>query len=337
MPHFHKVNGDNITFYALPYYIGLIGFLTTLPSLIKTLFLRRKVERSVIFRVPGILSFMYYSIGMKRKHQYAAEVVGDPSDTFSQNASSSFLRPLIRKAFIHMLKKQCKNAVSIAYVTEKTLQKRYPPNINAFQTHYSSIQLSESDYYQRSNYSIHSTINVLCIGNLSQPYKGCDFMLKVTSEMKKLGQPIILNWIGGGQLLPDMKLLAAELEVTEQVNFIGNLSKRKDIIEKIDEADVFVLSSRQEGLPRVVIESMARSVICIATRVGGVPELIDNKFIFERDNIKQLIQQFTKFSKLTEKERLNISSNNYKKALTFKDVILNNRRKQMYSALLNTK
>ena len=46
------------------------------------------------------------------------------------------------------------------------------------------------------------------------------------------------------------------------------------VTEQLDAADVFVLPSRQEGLPRAMIEAMARSLPCVGSDVGGISELI---------------------------------------------------------------
>ena len=338
--NWHRVDGENVSFSPLPFYVGLAGFVRTFPALINALFKQRDKATNVVFRIPGVLSLLYQLVAMKRGQKYAAEVVGDPADTFSSNASRSFLRPLIRSAFIKMLRKQCQNACSIAYVTETSLQKRYPPAKEAFHTHYSSIQLQKNDYKQRENYNITAkdevkTLKILCIGNLAQPYKGCDFMLATLAEMRKKEYQFQLNWVGGGGLLDEMKTLAKSLGIDQQVNFIGNLSEREQISAQLDNADVFVLCSRQEGLPRVVIEAMARSLVCIATNVGGVPELLASEQIIERDNIEQLMQKLTGLYKMDEAQLLAISQTNYSKALAYENSVLAERRKQMYQALLD--
>jgi len=306
-----------------------------LPALLSVLIKRRKFSRAIIYRVPSVLAFLYQVFATNRSLSYGAEVVGDPSDTFSENASSSVLRRFIRTAFIHMLKWQSKNACVISYVTESSLQKRYPPAATALHTHYSSIQLNDDDYHKKNTYTLNNKLKILCIGNLSQPYKGCDFMLNTIAELHSNGQNIELSWIGGGELLNDMKMLAQSLNISKQVKFIGNLSERSQISAMLDNTDIFVLASRQEGLPRVVIEAMARSVVCIATNVGGVTELLDSEHIIERDNINQLSKKIVYFTQLSDEQRLKIAQKNYLKATQYQDTLLAERRIKMYQSLLD--
>jgi glycosyltransferase involved in cell wall biosynthesis len=313
----------------------------TLPALIWLLIKQRKNKRQVIFRIPGILSLLYQVFALPRGHQYAAEVVGDPADVFSENASKSTLRPLLRYSFMKMLAWQCKNACAISYVTEVSLQRRYPPNTTAFHTHYSSIQLAKTDYCQREKYPLmlveqNKILKIICIGTLSQPYKGCDFMLHTLAKMKANNYLFSLTWLGGGALLDEMAQLAQSLGISEHVNFIGNVSERAQISAQLDLADVFVLCSRQEGLPRVVIEAMARSLVCIATNVGGVPELLNAEQIIERDNVEQLSNKLAELYNLTETQLLAMANTNYTKALQYENSVLAARRKQMYQALLST-
>ncbi|WP_241242408.1 glycosyltransferase [Thalassotalea sp. G2M2-11] len=333
--HWHRVDGEKVNFYPLPYYVGLYAFLLTLPKLLKALWLRRKHQHAVIFRIPGVLSLLYRIFAMPWHKPYGAEVVGDPEDTFSSNASNSRLRPLLRNAFVKMLAWQCRHASAIAYVTQYALQAKYPPAANAFQSHYSSIQLTEHDYHQRMAYPLANNIQLLCIGNLSQPYKGCDFMLNTLAQLRSNGVDAQLIWIGGGQLLPQMQQLTDDLAISEAVSFIGNVSDRADIHRYLDQCDIFVLSSRQEGLPRVVIEAMARSVICLATNVGGVNELLPVDKIIERDNITQLTDKIQQVVHMTEQQRLSASQQNYQKALAYGDEQLSTRRHAMYQALLS--
>ncbi|WP_339772395.1 glycosyltransferase [uncultured Paraglaciecola sp.] len=330
----HRVDGERVGFIELPSYIGPAGFIKVLPKLIKVLHARKRITRCVIFRIPSILAAIYQCFAMRRGERFGAEVVGDPADVFAKGASKSSLRLLFRSLFSAILKRQCQQAISIAYVTEHRLQQRYPPNRTALSTHYSSIQLTDADYQQRNGYPTSDALHIVCVGNLAQPYKGCDFMLQGIAELKKIGLNISLTWVGGGALLPSMQMLAKKLAISAHVSFEGNVSSRKNIHQILDNADLFVLSSRQEGLPRVLIEAMARSLVCVATDVGGVDELLASGYIFDSDDINGLVQKVTMISNMTANERLTVSRRNYVVSENYHDLQLQVRRENMYRAVL---
>ncbi|QHJ12068.1 Mannosylfructose-phosphate synthase [Paraglaciecola mesophila] len=330
----HRVDGDQVGFVELPSYIGPIGFVKTLPGLYSVLRKRRHASRSVIFRIPGILAAIYQLLALPKDAKFGAEVVGDPADVFAKGASKSPLRVVFKSLFSTMLKHQCQQAISIAYVTEHKLQKRYPPNPIAMHTHYSSIQLTDVDYTKRQMYSFHEPLRIVCVGNLAQPYKGCDFMLQGIARLSAQGVDVSLTWIGGGSLLPSMKAFARGLGISSKVAFLGNVASREEIRQVLDSADLFILSSRQEGLPRVLIEAMARSLICVATDVGGVDELLEPRFILPRDDMDALIQRVTLVSGLSVEERLVESKRNFDTAQKYHNQQLQIRRDMMYQAVL---
>jgi len=84
----------------------------------------------------------------------------------------------------------------------------------------------------------------------------------------------ILVITGEGELQASMIELAEQLGIAEQVRFLGF---RTDMPFILKAADLFVLSSRWEGCPMVILESMAMGVPVLATNVGGVPELVMDK------------------------------------------------------------
>lgn len=82
-----------------------------------------------------------------------------------------------------------------------------------------------------------------------------------------------LHWIivGEGPLEPQLRQLIARLELERQVHLVGQL---EDPHRALAGADVFVLSSLQEGLGSSILAAMARGVAVVATRVGGVVDLL---------------------------------------------------------------
>lgn len=83
-----------------------------------------------------------------------------------------------------------------------------------------------------------------------------------------------LDIVGEGELRAQLERRVAELGLAGRVRLVGPQTKEA-VAQMMREADVFVLSSLHENLPVVLIEAQASGLPAVATRVGGVPELID--------------------------------------------------------------
>jgi glycosyltransferase involved in cell wall biosynthesis len=79
--------------------------------------------------------------------------------------------------------------------------------------------------------------------------------------------------VGGGPERPRLEQLAAELGVAGTVQFLG---QRTDISDLLPGFDVFVLPSITEGMPNAVLEAMVAGIPVVASRVGGVPEIVQD-------------------------------------------------------------
>ena len=99
-------------------------------------------------------------------------------------------------------------------------------------------------------------------------------LLRAAALYHQKGLNFCLTLVGDGQHLPEMKSLAATLGIAERTHFSGQLPPGKPIFEFLDSIDLFVLPSRAEGMPRALLEAMARACPCIATNIGGIPELL---------------------------------------------------------------
>jgi glycosyltransferase involved in cell wall biosynthesis len=110
------------------------------------------------------------------------------------------------------------------------------------------------------------------IGRLEK-IKGCEYFIRgcriIKDKMKDKNIKFLL--VGDGLLRPYLEELTGELKLSEDIIFMGN---RDNIPEIMNIIDLFVLSSLNEGLGRVILEAMASGVPVVATRVGGVPEIV---------------------------------------------------------------
>ena len=103
------------------------------------------------------------------------------------------------------------------------------------------------------------------------PIKGPMYLLKAMDQVWHRCKAAELVFVGKGQLEQDLKNEALRMGVSEKVKFLG---WRDDIHEIIPTFDVFVLPSLNEGMGRVLVEAMASGRPIVASRTGGIPDLV---------------------------------------------------------------
>ncbi len=85
-----------------------------------------------------------------------------------------------------------------------------------------------------------------------------------------------MNIVGSGEKTSEYKNLVKKLNLDKHVNFLGR-KKKEEIAELMRKSTFFVLPSLWENLPCVIIEALSCGLPVVATRVGGIPEIINNK------------------------------------------------------------
>jgi glycosyltransferase involved in cell wall biosynthesis len=110
------------------------------------------------------------------------------------------------------------------------------------------------------------------VGRLAET-KGQSVLLNAFSRIHDKYPESWLMLAGKGRLESELRSLAAELNINQRVIFLGY---RTDIFEVLKACDVFVLPSIAEGLPGALLEAMATALPVIASRVGGVPEILNS-------------------------------------------------------------
>lgn len=111
------------------------------------------------------------------------------------------------------------------------------------------------------------------IGRLS-PEKGHNYFLKAVAELLSVFPKMICLVIGDGPLKEELIALSRKLGVSSNCIFTGI---RHDIPQILSFLDILVLSSLSEGLPMILLEAMAARCPIVATKVGGIPELIEDR------------------------------------------------------------
>lgn len=101
------------------------------------------------------------------------------------------------------------------------------------------------------------------------PIKGVDVLLQALAALRdKRWQGVI---VGDGPERAILEVMAAALQIADRVRFVG---EREHAARFLGAFDLFVLPSRSEGTPIVLLETMAAGVPVIASSVGGVPDVV---------------------------------------------------------------
>jgi phosphatidylinositol alpha-1,6-mannosyltransferase len=284
------VDGPNVEFFPLPEFRGPFQYASVRNRLVARI--REAIPKAdaYLLRGPGIIGRPLASELERRARHYAVQVLGDPWTVYGPGCVGGILRPLYRQVLTRQLKRICRNATAVSYVTRSSLQRRYPASPGTFVTSWSDVQIkgaiaTEAELEQRI-----ALISGLAnrpavlgfIGTLEVSYKGADVLLRAVSACRAQGVKVVANLVGTGKLLSKYQRLSEKLGIADYVVFLGQLRAGGPIFQFLDSVDLFVMPSLGgEGLPRAMIEAMARGCPCIGSNVGGIPELLEPTDVVE--------------------------------------------------------
>lgn len=113
---------------------------------------------------------------------------------------------------------------------------------------------------------------LLFVGSLIKR-KGADILLRAFAELRVAHPEVRLAIVGDGPERVSLERQAADLGLTDRVDFVGPQSQ-KQIASWMQRARLFVLPSREEALGIVLLEALASATPCVASCVGGVPDIV---------------------------------------------------------------
>jgi glycosyltransferase involved in cell wall biosynthesis len=327
------VTGSGVRVIDLPDYCGIRQFA-------KQYFAVRNILRSNLAEADAVYLSLPCLIGdlvwrcLPRNRPFGVGVCGDPYDAFAPGSSTHPLRPVLRWWFSRRLRAICQQACACTYVTKHALQRRYPCRKGVFSTYYSSIHLAPEGIAGRPPDRIKrgGPFRIVTVGSFDTWYKGPDLLLEAFHRCCERGLDANLTFVGDGRHRLDAEALAERLGVGRGVRFLGQLPFSAAVRAELDAADLFVLPSRQEGLPKALVEAMARGLPCIGTTVGGIPELLADEDLVAPNDAASLSHRIIEVLDDPER-RVKMSARNVVIAQEYGCDILRQRRIAFYEAL----
>jgi glycosyltransferase involved in cell wall biosynthesis len=167
------------------------------------------------------------------------------------------------------------------------------------------------------------------VGTLAHLYKGPDVLIDAVARCLQAGLDLRLKLVGDGKHRKQLEARAAGQGLAGRVTFLGQLSAGAAVRDVLDEADAFVLPSRTEGLPRAMVEAMARALPCIGSTVGGIPELLPAEDMVPPGDVEALASKIREV--VTNPRRMaRMSASNLEKAQEYREEVLAQRRAEFY-------
>lgn len=290
-----------------------------------------------VLRLPSIIGSQIGFCFIRRKIPYITENLYDSQDGYK--SSENICEVILWRIMDYLQRHLCYKADGVSCVTQHYMQRRYySKKENSFSTYYSTLSLPQSFYTSPRSFPLNKQkFNIIHVANpiVCHGRKGHMQMIKMLQIVRLMNFDIQINFIGEGpeKEIEKLKSYAKKNGVYEYINFLGYLSKDA-IHEQLLKSDLYVMPTKAEGLPRVVIEAMSVGLPCISSKVSGIPELLDPHFLTSYNDVNRLAELVVELLSYPDLYKKN-SAENFEKSKAYESSILEARRDEFYRKLMN--
>lgn len=293
---------------------------------------QREVENAdyIISRLPSFYGLKVIKFAERLNKPYLVEMVGCPWDAlWNHSIKGKLVAPFI----YHKTKKSVRDANDVVYVTNEFLQNRYPTK--GRKVNCSNVALKEFDenvlenrLKKIQNMNKNCRLIIGTTGAVDVRYKGQQYVVEAIGRLKKQGITNFEYQLVGGGNINYLKSIAKKCNVVEQVKFLGSMP-HSEVFKWLETIDIYAQPSRQEGLPRALIEAMSRGVPAFGAKTAGIPELLEDKYIFSntRRNIDEICEILKCFDINVMRKQ---AKRNYEESKKYDKCIIEKRRKTFF-------
>lgn len=320
---FARVDGPGVVFVEVPYYIGPLGFLKSLPKLMLVLNSVARDFPAFIMRSGNITNLLWLFVLFRRK-PYLREYPGNIREGVAGYVGKG-VGVTALSAFLDALGEfQGRFSKANSFVSEscKNLYKSDRPSFV-----FSSFLISEVGV-RKSSYAVESRLKIVSVGRLEKE-KGHAVLVEAASRVGC--DRVELIFIGDGTQKVLLQNMCAELGVSAV--FKGAITDRVRLFELISKADVFVLPSLTEGMPRALLEAMAIGMPCIGSDVGGIPEILPVDGLVSPGDISALTTRIKELASNEEMRREFGERNRELVGEKFSEAVMRAEKRKFWGAL----
>ncbi len=323
---------DGVSFIEYPIRNGCFSLLCALPRMF--LVAKRAVRQADVWNLhaPDVGTFCLWFWARIYDIPYMLELRGDQSMTVTylklRGVRLAWLVAHIMRLVLWFERSMPLFLVSVS----KSLLRDFPPRNNCHSFVISDNRIPEAQYGQERVWQNDSKCRIIvCVGRV-EAQKNPLGTMRALAKLDNLG---FTNWkfvwAGEGPLREKTERLAEELGLSDRVDFRGFVPW-DDIFGLLDRSDLFLLNSVCEGLPRSLVEAMARGLPAVASDVGGVLELLSPEDVVPMTDDDALTEKL--YQVLRDNKRLaEMSRRNLQTAKTYSAEILSSCKKAFYKQL----
>lgn len=173
-------------------------------------------------------------------------------------------------AIFLFIKEFLKNAVSIIYLSKDEYLRSIVPNINkSFRIIPNGCLASNVSFYKKEV----SVVEIVFIGRIDYIGKGLDLLLESLYQIRDPIIPFHVSLYGTGTSSDVKKLCAALEKLSYWVSYMGEIYGN-DKVEVLKRSDIFILTSRSEGMPMGILEALSYGLPCIVSPETNMANLI---------------------------------------------------------------
>ncbi len=322
-------SGPGVEFCSVPNLSGVYDQFANRSKAVKIITSALSNADVLIARLPSDIGLLAIKIAKKLKKPWAVELVSCPWDTYWNHGS---IKGKLYAPFVtNRVKRVVKSSKYTLYVTREFLQKRYPTS--GVTSSVSNVEIPDSSTHLLQNRidrirNKKEILTIGLIGYLSTNLKGIDTALKAISIIKDKLPEFEFRVLGSGDTDKWIKM-AKDLCVEKTTKFYKPLPSGEKVLNWLDDIDIYLQPSRQEGLPRALIEAMSRGCTAFGSSAGGIPELLEKECIIKPGDSNKLSRLILD-SAFNVENRVRYAKINYEESQRYVNYRLEAKRTQFW-------